>query len=222
MKYKKDQTNNSSILSDILKRPVILDYFNVDNENNKNKLWRLFQLYNGKRVKDNYSKESFDNLLRENRFSHGVICLKFNDNDIIFFCGLSLYREWLVITRYVTFYPFKSIPFASAIMIPYLIKKCQSENIKGIVYTFNDYLKIVYDFYRDQENNSINITKFNRYKILLSNPEYTDHYIFNKAFEIDNLYKTLDYPVNYKNTKQWVVYISTCNEKPQFDIYHEN
>ena len=84
----------------------------------------------------------------------------------------------------------------------------------------------MYDFYHAKNNIlddhlSEDQKRLSRYSILRTNPASINHELFNKAMSIDKLYQTLDHPVNYKNTKQWVMYLSLNGEKPIFDLYHE-
>jgi hypothetical protein len=209
---------------DIVNKKVVVNYFKLDNDDNINKLWKLFSLYNGKRSTENYNRSQFDFLIHENRFSYGVIELSI-DGETILYSGFSEYENWIVVTRYVVL-KFSSIPFSSAYMIPYIIEKCKQDHKDGVVYTFNHHMRLFQDFCNQnriisQSNFSYEEKKKIRYSILRKHPDLINHELFNKSYETDKLYNIIDHPVWYKYTKQWVVYIPLNNTIPKFQKYEE-
>lgn len=192
-----------------------VDHFLVNDEGIE-RLWKLYCLYNEtqyKRAKDNYTKESFDYLVSEGRFALGAMTLHVN-NELIYFCGLAEYNGWMLITR-AAFIKYFKFPFTTAYLMPEMIKYAKSIGKKGIISTFNSYNKLIFDRLTDN--------RLERFKSKSHNSNFSEHHIFTKANEIGEMFKTLDYTVNYKNTEQYVAYIPFLdNEIPVFEKYESN
>lgn len=179
---------------------IEVEYFEIDSEG-ESRLWNLFQKYQGKRAAENYTKEVFDDLIRLKRFS-GALEIKFN-GETFHFCALSERNGWIIITRYVRLKRIMLPPMAG-IAIPFIEENLLSGK-KGIVMTFNDYNKALFDMFpgnADQWDN-METTK-----------ELVDHSIFQTAKKTVGRIIKLNNQLIHHNTLQWIAYLPKDNDVP--------
>lgn len=185
------------------------EYFKVENDN-VDRLWSLFQLYNSKRASENYSRLSFDSLILDNRFSYGAAVTTLNGSPIAF-CGLRNYHNWVVITRLVIL-KYYLVPFVSGYMFPYLLEMIKKDKLEGIVATFNSYNSGICRTLAVKDRKSM-------FEEIDSIKHIVDHEVYAKATEIGHLFEKLDYTVNYNFVEQSVAYIPLNNSIPPFERF---
>lgn len=164
------------------------------NDDNKEEFWKIYSLYNNRRHKENYNRQSFENLIKENRFNYGIVTVRRND-EIIAYTGLCDFHNWIIFTR-MAYLKYAVYPFLSGYLVPYVIEIAKKDNKNGIAITFNKDTHYFVDVLR---NNFAHHYSDDRHMHL------TDHEIYINTQK--NRWTVLDYTVKYRNTEQFVAYI---------------
>jgi hypothetical protein len=186
------------------------EHFVVEGDNVE-RLWELYSIYNQRRYKENYSKESYDTLIKENRFNYGAMILYRND-EVVAVTGLSDYKNWIIFTRLVI-YKYTRHPLMTAYLIPDLVKKAMSDGKDGLIATFNAGNMVI--------KNELAPDRFSRFSNRKHNLDILDHEMFQLANKVTGSMIHLDYTVNYKNTEQLIVYYPFNDSIPPFEPYHK-
>lgn len=187
------------------------NHYMLDTKENIDKFKSIFLSYNGKRAKENYSLESFNNLIKENRFSYGVF-ENYVDKKLISFYGLCDYYNWIIMARYASF-EIKNLPIGLAYSIPKLLEKIQKENKNGIIMTFNKYNKLYWKSTMSDFRRRID-EKFHK--------TLRDHEVIIRAQETVSKFKHLNHPVLYKSTAQYISYVPLKDNEPlPFEPYEK-
>lgn len=174
------------------------------NENNREYFWNIFSLYNSKRHYDNYTRQSYENLIKENRFNYGAVVVYRND-EIIAYTGLCDYNNWIIFTR-MAYIKYTMYPFLSGYLVPYVVECAKNDQKYGVIMTLNKDKSYFLDIVKN------NFSHHNNSK---RHSEFLDHEIYEKAKK--NNWVVLDHTVNYRNTEQFVAYIPFNNELPPFE-----
>ena len=177
---------------------VTIDFFKIEGEG-VDRLKALFSKYKGHRAKENYTEQTLDELISLKRFV-GALEIKFND-DLVSFCGLSERNGWLVVTRWVRVKRI-NVPIMLGEVFPY-IEKNLLEGKKGLVVTFNDYNKVLFDMIRADEAKS--------WKKIHTTEHVADTKIFLMAEEYHKRVRKLPEMVEHNYTPQWILYLP-CKE----------
>jgi len=194
---------------------ISINHYLLNNDANLAKAQETFLSYNQKRLRKNYSIASFENLVKENRFSYGIVEL-YVGNILQSFSGLCDYNNWIIFTRFISFKYFR-IPFASAYLVPFVLEKAKNDDKEGLVFTFGKENTILKHGLNNE--NYFKYEKNFRKNILIEQKHISDHDLFVKSVQTCNLMKTLPYTVNYRYTEQHVVYIPIKNSTPPFEKY---
>jgi hypothetical protein len=177
--------------TDVYNLNIKSDFFEVI-ESGVDRLWELFSLYNQSRLKENYSKESFDRLIIEKRFSYGAVVTYINDKPSLFF-GLRKINDWIVVTRGVELFHFNyNLPIFLGHSLPFTIEHAKKNNISGVIMTFNMNNKKLFEMTHPQKTNK---------------SIYSDHPIYLKYLETINSLESINHTVWYQNTEQYVRYM---------------
>lgn len=178
-----DQVNNINIRS---------EFFEVKDEG-VDRLWSLFSLYNGKRSKENYSKEAFDNLVKTDRFAYGATVTYIDEKPSLFY-GLGQIENWIITTRAVGIFHFTyDLPIFLGHSLPFVIDRATTDKKSGLIMTFN-------------ENNKRLLEMSYPPKKITS--KYRDHPIYQKYLNTVYNLQSIDHMVWYQHTKQYVRYMN--------------
>lgn len=174
----------------------------IENFNNDNvlQIWKLWRSYSGNRLKDNYSQEALQRIIRSHRFDLGFIIVE-RDNQIVASFGLTLYNNWAVGTRYIK-HSKKVEPIAAVVIAPFL-KKYLGNKVEGMAVAYNS-----------EEKRTLSLFNLKSDKL----------YVYRNLSEDDmkhlREFKELDYEVYYRNTRQRVFYAPyKQGAKPAFQRY---
>ena len=174
----------------------------IENFNNDNvlQIWKLWRSYSGNRLKDNYSQEALQRIIRSHRFDLGFIIVE-RDNQVVASFGLTLYNNWAVGTRYIK-HSKKVEPIAAVVIAPFL-KKYLGNKVEGMAVAYNS-----------EEKRTLSLFNLKSDKL----------YVYRNLSEDDmkhlREFKELDYEVYYRNTRQRVFYAPyKQGAKPAFQRY---
>lgn len=139
-----DHVNNINIRS---------EFFEVKGEG-VDRLWSLFSLYNGERLKENYSKEAFDNLIKTDRFAYGAAVTYIDEKPSLFY-GLGQIENWIIVTRGVEIFHFNyDLPIFLGHSLPFVIDRAIADKKSGFIMTFNEKNKRLLEMsYPPKKNN---------------------------------------------------------------------
>jgi hypothetical protein len=186
------------------------EYFSVTGTNVE-RLWKFFSEYNFRRYNENYSRESFDMLINENRFNYGAMVL-YRNAEVVAVTGLTDFNNWVIFTRLVI-YKYMKHPLLTAYLVPDLIKKAKSDGKYGLAATFN--------LGNASMKSALKPDRFSRVVPKKHNINILDHEMFALSNEVIKNMIHLDYTVKYRNTEQSVVYYPFNGAKPPFEHFKE-
>lgn len=186
------------LYKDILKESKFeMNYYDMNDDEDVEKIKSIFLMYEGKRAKSNYSEESINHLVKIKRY-FGGLALKIND-AVVAACVLCNKNDWIVISRFVKLSKRSRIPYASGIFIPYIERNLLKDK-KGIVMTFNDYNKVYYEQYSQKTIDTFENSE--------SFKEVKDHIFIKNTIDVIKRVKKLPEQIDYNYTKQWVIYLT--------------
>lgn len=192
------------LYKDILKESKFeMNYYDMNDDEDVEKIKSIFLMYEGKRAKSNYSEESINHLVKIKRY-FGGLALKIND-AVVAACVLCNKNDWIVISRFVKLSKRSRIPYASGIFIPYIERNLLKDK-KGIVMTFNDYNKVYYEQYSQKTIDTFENSE--------SFKEVKDHIFIKNTIDIIKRVKKLPEQIDYNYTKQWVIYLTDTSLIP--------
>ena len=194
---------------DLFSSSITFHHFFLKTKGDIENLRALFDLYQGERFKSNYDEKNFERLIDENRFSDGVGVVYLN-NEPVAFCGLTNYKNWTIITRYVVVKFFR-MPWASGCLFPGIIDVAKSLHRSGVALTVNEPNTMLRDTLTGEKG-----TRYRgwRYDCI------RDHALFETANK-QPPWVHVENPIMYRNTKQYLAYISFIPSTPPFEYYEE-
>lgn len=191
------ELNNSSITN---------EFYTISG--NENRVLEVFKSYDGRRSKENYSLESFRFLIQSNRFNYGLV-ETYCDGKLVCFSGFSIYRNWVSTTRYISFSGLR-IPFYLGSCIPFLLSRIENENFDGIFFSINEHNLMLKMLIQDD------LKRFHTDEKIL------EHHLFQEKKKVIGMMKTIEHPVVYRMTKQYIVYIPLRGKEPSFEPFISN
>lgn len=186
-------------LGDVYKFTIITDF----NEENNQHIQSLWDSYSGNRLKDNYTPEVLNRLIKSQRFDLGFYVVE-RGGVVVASFGLSLYNGWAIGTRYIK-HSRKIEPIAGAVIAPFLKQYLQGR-VDGMAVAYNS---------NERRTLSVFNTKTDRLHVYknLSESDLQSLYEF----------RELDYEVYYRSTRQRVFYAPYKDGAvPKFTRYDES
>ena len=193
---------------------ITTEVLDVYNNASAEKVWALFEKYNGRRSADNYTREAFIRSIHKGRMSDGVLVVKYNGEDVAF-CCMTQYRGWLFLTRHVQ-YGMRGLPIASGVLIPAAVEVAKQKKLDGVTFAFNDHNKVIRDIFAGGK--CVVPARFSR-------PRYDqirDHDIFKTASETMASIISIEHPIFLNSTKQYAMYIPLTGKAPVFVDYEKS
>jgi hypothetical protein len=191
-----------------------VQYIQVNNNESAEKVWKLFQQYNGRRSKDNYTRESFERSIKKGRMADGVLVVQYNNMDAAFFC-MTNHENWLFITRHVQF-GMRGLPLGSGILIPAAIKIAKAKRRHGVAFAFNEHNKVIRDIFAGKK--CVEPTRFSKDRYA----NIRDHDVFTNAAKTMDSMISIEHPIFLNSTKQYAMYIPFTDKTPPFLDYEES
>lgn len=186
-------------LGDVYNITVITEF----NEVNNNRIQQLWSMYQGARLKQNYTPQVLKRLIEGQRFDLGFFILE-REGQVVASFGLSLYNEWAIGTRYIK-HSEKVEPIAGAVIAPFL-KQYLKGTVKGMAVAYNSDEKRTLGLFNQ------NVHRVHVYKNLSES-------------DLQSLldFQELEYDVLYRNTRQRVFYAPyEQGAVPNFTRYQES
>lgn len=159
--------------------------------------------YDNVRLSENYTQEHVNKMIDSGRFAYGAVITYLNDSPVCF-CGLDLFNGWVSVARHISFKYFK-MPFSSGEMLPFVFDKVRHEH-NGLMFTFNESNKTMFDMVSSTNG------RYNR-RVYDS---IRDHQLFIKAETMTRSIQKISNLVTYRDTAQYIAYITDKNKPPQF------
>jgi hypothetical protein len=194
---------------DLFKSSVEFDHFFIQRDSDVEHLRMLFDLYHGERFKNNYSFDTLNRLIEENRFADGVGVVYLNGEPVAF-CGLSSFEQWTVITRYVVTKYFR-MPWASGCLFPGVIEVAKMTTKEGVALTVNEDNMMLRDTLTGEKGTRYKGWRYDHIR---------DHWLFSVAVNQPQ-WIHVEHPVWYRQTKQYVAYIPFGSTQPPFQYYEK-
>ena len=186
-------------LGDVYNITVITEFDEVNN----NRIQQLWSMYQGARLKQNYTPQVLKRLIEGQRFDLGFFILE-REGQVVASFGLSLYNEWAIGTRYIK-HSEKVEPIAGAVIAPFL-KQYLKGTVKGMAVAYNSDEKRTLGLFNQ------NVHRVHVYKNLSES-------------DLQSLleFQELEYDVLYRNTRQRVFYAPyEQGVVPNFTRYQES
>lgn len=171
----------------------------LTDEASANKAETLLSSYTGRRAQNNYAKDTIAELIKLERFTHVLEVVQ--DSEVLGFTGVSERNGWVVITRYAR--RKTRLPLLFGYLLPYVLENLVCER-KGVVLTFNDYNKTIFDTIGP----SIDLG----HRSLTENS--LDARLHTQTLAVHQKIKKLSRPIEHHATLQWVAYIPTADKVP--------
>jgi hypothetical protein len=186
-------------LGDVYNITVITEF----NEVNNNRIQQLWSMYQGARLKQNYTPQVLKRLIEGQRFDLGFFILE-REGQVVASFGLSLYNEWAIGTRYIK-HSEKVEPIAGAVIAPFL-KQYLKGTVKGMAVAYNS-----------DEKRTLGLFNQNVHRV----------HVYKNLSESDLQplldFQELEYDVLYRNTRQRVFYAPyEQGAVPNFTRYQES
>lgn len=186
-------------LGDVYNITVITEF----DEANNNRIQQLWSMYQGARLKQNYTPQVLKRLIEGQRFDLGFFIIE-REGQVVASFGLSLYNEWAIGTRYIK-HSKKVEPIAGAVIAPFL-KQYLKGTVKGMAVAYNSDEKRTLGLFNQ------NVHRVHVYKNLSES-------------DLQSLldFQELEYDVLYRNTRQRVFYAPyEQGAVPNFTRYQES
>jgi len=186
-------------LGDVYTITIITDF----NEVNNKRIEQLWSMYQGARLKQNYTPNVLKRLIEGQRFNLGFFIFE-RDGEVVASFGLSLYNEWAIGTRYIK-HSKKIEPIAGAVIAPFLKQYLQG-TVKGMAVAYNS-----------DEKRTLGLFNQNTHRVHV----YKDL----PKSDLQSLleFQELEYDVLYRNTRQRVFYAPyEQGAIPNFTRYQES